>query len=100
MGQASRTLRNLTNWFWQFNANHEPIADASVERNDFSELEADPIVTQAEIVRIIHYYIMIYKIFSPINPNPLLKLVELIKRLLYLMLLLMDWLVFDLTYEC
>ena len=53
MGQASRTLRNLTNCFGQFNANQESLNEAGIERSDIAELETDPVVTQAGPVRVI-----------------------------------------------
>ena len=66
------------------NTNNEAIIGASVERNGLTELKADPVVTKAEIVRIVHYFIILYNTFSHMNLNLILNLIKFFKRLLTL----------------
>ena len=50
MGQASRTLRNLTGRFGLSNTNDETITEASLKR--IAEMVADPDVTHDKLVSI------------------------------------------------
>ena len=72
--------RKLTDRISPSAADNETITDVSLEHSP--EHVANPVLTQAGLVRTIHHFMMIHNILSPVNLNALLKLVELIKRFL------------------